>query len=399
MTSYGKDDSSQSAFLTALRSTKAVSGSTHTYYRYPARFSPEFAREAIGLFTVPGDTVLDPFMGGGTSAVEAIASGRHFVGSDINHIATFVSRVKTTLLSRVDAEKIGEWANEARDSIDLVRAERCAGEWERCQNHIPWRTRRLLAQLLESIDELDTERQKQFARCSILSLGQWALDCKSHLPSKGALLVAHSEIVARMLRGNQELRERVRASHGSVQGAGCRLYCADASILHRKHDVERFGRPKLILTSPPYLGVHVLYHRWQILGRRETSAPYWIVNKPDGHGGSFYTFADRKSSGPDQYLSKLRACFSSITALMGRGTLVAQLVAFPDADVQLPFYLRALADVGLQHCECISASKKGTTITRDVPNRRWYALTSKQSHSSREFLLIHRLANGKSRYP
>ncbi len=50
-------------------------GLTHGFYRYPARFSPQFARSAIEAFTEPLDTVLDPFMGGGTSAVEALGLG------------------------------------------------------------------------------------------------------------------------------------------------------------------------------------------------------------------------------------------------------------------------------------------------------------------------------------
>lgn len=35
-----------------------VKGSTHQFYRYPARFSPQFARAFIEEFTEPGDLVL-----------------------------------------------------------------------------------------------------------------------------------------------------------------------------------------------------------------------------------------------------------------------------------------------------------------------------------------------------
>ena len=38
----------------------------------------------IKLFTQPGDTVLDPFIGSGTTAVAALLLGRHYVGIDIN---------------------------------------------------------------------------------------------------------------------------------------------------------------------------------------------------------------------------------------------------------------------------------------------------------------------------
>jgi hypothetical protein len=67
-------------------------------------------------------------------------------------------------------------------------------------------------------------------------------------------------------------------------------------------------------------------------------------------------------------------------------------VAFPDADVQLPIYLRALAETGLQHCESLDPTLNAQKLARDVPNRKWYAQINKQSNSSKEFLLIHRLA-------
>ena len=73
----------------ALRSRQYVSGLTHSFYRYPARFSPLFARTAIALFSKPGDTVLDPFVGGGTTVVETLAAGRRAVGVDLNSLAVF----------------------------------------------------------------------------------------------------------------------------------------------------------------------------------------------------------------------------------------------------------------------------------------------------------------------
>ncbi len=57
-----------------------VNGLTHDFYRYPARFSPKFARAAIEAFTEQGDVVFDPFMGGGTTLVEASILGREGVG-------------------------------------------------------------------------------------------------------------------------------------------------------------------------------------------------------------------------------------------------------------------------------------------------------------------------------
>src|SRR5690349_7795251 len=76
------------AAFTALsegaRDRRPVSGLTHNFYRYPARFSPHFIAAAIKHFSNPGDLICDPYMGGGTAVVEAIAAGRRVIGNDLN---------------------------------------------------------------------------------------------------------------------------------------------------------------------------------------------------------------------------------------------------------------------------------------------------------------------------
>lgn len=51
---------------------------------HSAVFPLDLPQWFIKLFTQPGDVVLDPFVGSGTTALAAIKLGRHFVGIDIN---------------------------------------------------------------------------------------------------------------------------------------------------------------------------------------------------------------------------------------------------------------------------------------------------------------------------
>ena len=51
---------------------------------HPAVFPPELARDHIISWSDKGDVVLDPFMGSGTTAVEAVKLGRKFIGFDIS---------------------------------------------------------------------------------------------------------------------------------------------------------------------------------------------------------------------------------------------------------------------------------------------------------------------------
>src|SRR5574341_741841 len=101
----------------ALECSKYTSGSTHNFYLYPARFSPEIARAVIETFSSPGDLVLDPFMGGGTAIIEGLALGRSMIGVDLNALAHFVAGVRTTPLSARDEELIRRWATQVPGGV------------------------------------------------------------------------------------------------------------------------------------------------------------------------------------------------------------------------------------------------------------------------------------------
>src|SRR4030042_956527 len=69
---------------------------THNYYSYPAKFIPQVASRLIKENSKVGDIVIDPFMGSGTTIVEALINNRIGIGCDINYIAYLVSKAKTT---------------------------------------------------------------------------------------------------------------------------------------------------------------------------------------------------------------------------------------------------------------------------------------------------------------
>jgi hypothetical protein len=151
--------------------------------------------------------------------------------------------------------------------------------------------------------------------------------------------------------------------------------------------------PDLLLTSPPYPGVHILYHRWQIQGRKETDAPFWISNTNDGAGASFYTFGDRKNKSGNQYFSMLLKAFTSLAMISGEKTWVVQLVSFSDPRQQLHRYLHTMAEAGFQEIFFSnSSSSDDGRIWRVIPNRKWYNNSSVRQSSKLEVVLFHRLA-------
>ena len=71
---------------------------THGIHPYPAKFVPQIPGAIIDAYSKPGDTILDPFCGSGTTLLESIIRGRNALGIDINPIATLISRAKVTPL-------------------------------------------------------------------------------------------------------------------------------------------------------------------------------------------------------------------------------------------------------------------------------------------------------------
>ena len=84
---------------------KQLSYSTHGVFRFFGKFPPPIARHLIGGFSKPGDWVLDPMMGSGTTAVEALDMSRNVVVRDVSPLSTLLCRVKTTHVAEADSRR------------------------------------------------------------------------------------------------------------------------------------------------------------------------------------------------------------------------------------------------------------------------------------------------------
>jgi hypothetical protein len=159
--------------------------------------------------------------------------------------------------------------------------------------------------------------------------------------------------------------------------------------------VGDIDQPRLILTSPPYPGLHVLYHRWQVLGGREAAAPYWIANKLDGSTSLYYTLGDRREIELTRYFRELERCFGSIASAAGPNTIIVQMVAFSEPAWQLTRYLSIMSECGLE--ELLLPSHQGLAedgrLWRQVPNRKWHARQKAKAPGAKEVVLIHRKAH------
>lgn len=373
----------------ALGTTAYTSGTTHHFYHYPARFHPAVAREVISTFSRPGQWVLDPFMGGGTSVVEGLALGRKVIGSDINALAEFVAEARTCPLSSDDELAVRDWAADA--ALYLVGPDISWVEKPGIVN-LPPSTELFISGALE-LSQGMLPRRRKFARAALLRLGQWALDCRDfQAPRRSRLAQRLVLVVDEMIRGLQELVSGCIAAgtpKNKITGARVLVH-RNAVGLHEDPSVRPLrGRPRLVFTSPPYPGVHVLYHRWQYRGRKETNAPYWIADVRDGSGTSYYCGGSRTPTGLGNYFEMIIGAFSSVARIIHPEAVVIQIVGFSDTRRLLPRYLSAMDDAGFEELRITGV--RGRRLRRRVANRKWYAKLQGNVDASNEILLAHRL--------
>jgi DNA modification methylase len=82
--------------------------SSHNYHSFPAKFPPQLPMKFIHELTSPGDVILDPMMGSGTTVVEAYLAGRRAIGVDIDPLTLKIGKVKVTPLDKEEVSRLGE---------------------------------------------------------------------------------------------------------------------------------------------------------------------------------------------------------------------------------------------------------------------------------------------------
>jgi DNA modification methylase len=237
-----------------------TSYATHGYHRYPAKFIPQLAARLIEGYSQPGNTVLDPFMGSGTTLVEAKRLGRPSVGVDINPVAHLVAEAKTralepSLLQGAIAcvhDRVTSSLQPSLFSQQPLPTD-CSDWHERLRYWFRDDVLQALSQIQCAFESLE-EAVQPFFRCALshtLKPVSWWHDrsvkpmrkLDKPIPDPVQVFFRH---VRRMARGNREYWELLQKTGTRDTPAHC--YCTDARALplpDRSVD--------LIVTSPPYV--------------------------------------------------------------------------------------------------------------------------------------------------
>jgi len=240
-----------------------TSYATHSYHRYPAKFIPQLAARLIKEYSKEGELVVDPFMGSGTTLVEAKILKRPSVGVDINPVAYWVTLAK---VQAIEPERLRRAIEHLHNELLTSTQPNLFGEWQipvlrndtaypdRLTYWFPPQSLSALMNIHRTIEGLDDEDLRCFFRCAIshcLKPLSWWSDrsvkptrkLNKSIPDAYQLFFRH---VKRMQRGNLEFWQLL--CERDALNVPANPYCADARCL----PVEN-SSVHLIVTSPPYV--------------------------------------------------------------------------------------------------------------------------------------------------
>lgn len=87
----------------------------HRLHPYLGKFIPQIVELFLRKFFKRGDWILDPFLGSGTTAVEANALGMNFIGIELSYFNWLISKVKT------DEYDLSLLAEEVKECLRLTQ--------------------------------------------------------------------------------------------------------------------------------------------------------------------------------------------------------------------------------------------------------------------------------------
>ncbi len=253
---------------------KETTYATHNIHAFAAKFPPQLPRLFIEGLTEPGEVVLDPMVGSGTTLIEALLLGRVGVGFDLDPLAILISRVKITRLDPHRILKAGhETLQKAQELIescslepeDELRARYSEKVVEFLHYWFTEQSRRELLSLLIAIERCPSNLIRDLLRVlfsSIIitksggvSLARDLAHSRPHRDLKKqpkSALAAFRERLTKVVRDYEALRlatGRAFAFHG------------DARALPMKDETV-----DLIVTSPPYANAidYVRAHKFSL---------------------------------------------------------------------------------------------------------------------------------------
>ncbi|HEX9929311.1 MAG TPA: DNA methyltransferase [Pyrinomonadaceae bacterium] len=243
--------------------------SWHSMCSYLGSFPPALASYFINYFSAPGDLILDPFSGRGTTLLEARILNRVPIATDLNPIAIALTEAKNVNISQ---EQVLSRIDELERKYDyaLYQPEAMAQDDE---IHLIFNPRTLaqLCYLRRRLLKSENDIDKYLIGCCLGILhGSERVDGTSgyasiDMPNTFSMSphyvrrFVQTKQLSRTFRdvfvSLREKTQRLYKKHNETRQKGIVLK-GDVKLLSEIPELKSYyGKANLVLTSPPYLGI------------------------------------------------------------------------------------------------------------------------------------------------
>lgn len=374
---------------------------THCYHTYPAMMIPQVAGKLIDDYAPDGrlSLIFDPYCGSGTTLVEASVRGIKSIGTDLNPLARFMSKVKTThydddKISSALADLLGELMAYQKSAVKNT-------DFSRISNYTFWYSEDSLYRLSyinQLIDGLDshikdffllclseTVREVSFTRNS--EFKRYRMSEKQLQNFKPDVFETFARKAERNLRGLKVYNAVNREALASVYSFNSSV-CIPESILPEE-SVD------MVVTSPPYGDSHTTvaygqFSRWanewfgfenaknldnMLMGGKVNKQQDFVTASIQGEIDEIYAKDKKRFYEVVSFLDDYWQSIQNVAKVIRRGGRVCYVVGnrrVKGVQIDLDYFTAEMfCKLGFQHL---------LTIVREIPNKR---MPSKNSPSNK----------------
>ena len=388
---------------------------THCYHIYPAMMIPQVARSLMEEYKPEGrfELLLDPYMGSGTSLVEASILGVNSIGTDLNPLARLMAKVKTTHYDITEIKKVFSIIQSELVFYSDDKVNSC--NFEHISNYLYWYTEEsliklsYLSQLIEKhalcadffkvalsevVREVSFTRNTEFKRYRMPEE-----KIKSFNPDVFRLF---EEKITRNICGLEE--------YNSVQSTAVSRICDFNSSNGIPVDILPDGSVDMVVTSPPYgdsrtTVAYGQFSRWAnewfghenaqkldsiLMGGGKSDTELFVTNSIQKELNDIRNLDVKRYYDVVSFLNDYWLSIQNVARTVRVGGVICYVVGNRTVKgIQIPldyFTAEMFEKCGFEH---------KTTIVREIPNKRMPAKTSPSNKSgdnvdtmSNEYIVI-----------
>ena len=221
----------------------------HQWFTYREGFAGELIKELISMSgAIPGECIIDPFCGSGTTNVVAMLSGYNSLGLDVNPMSAFISNAKIDHYSHSDIEEVRKLLSNLSDISEI----KISSSYKDIKKYFSKTNFNELVQIKSFIDSLEESKSKNILLVAFDSI---IMDC-SDRKRDGNGLKKHPSLVTNVKeyffkKVNLILDDILSTSIPDTSIGGC-FYNTAYNLFQEYNEHLKDLPAGAIIFSPPY---------------------------------------------------------------------------------------------------------------------------------------------------